>query len=150
SCLWPSRAIVVMHVRERWRAEIVNGLMDKLWTPSAARVEQATITDFARAHGFAPSDYHALWRWSVDRRDVFWRALWDYAGVIGESGDRILVDGDRMPGARWFPDASLNYAQNLLERRHSDDQDDALVFWGEDKVRRRIAHADVRVQALRV
>ena len=63
--------------------------MDKLWTPSAARVEQATITDFARAHGFAPSDYHALWRWSVDRRNVFWRALWDYAGVIGEPGDRI-------------------------------------------------------------
>jgi len=124
--------------------------MDKLWTPSAARVEQATITDFARAHGFAPSDYHALWRWSVDRHDVFWRALWDYAGVIGEPGDRILIDGDRMPGARWFPDASLNYAQNLLERRRSDDHDDSLVFWGEDKVRRRISHADVRITASRV
>ncbi|HEY3180193.1 MAG TPA: acetoacetate--CoA ligase [Casimicrobiaceae bacterium] len=124
--------------------------MDKLWTPSAARVEQAAITDFARARGFAPSDYHALWRWSVDRRDVFWRALWDYAGVIGEPGDRILIDGDRTPGARWFPDASLNFAQNLLERRHADDQGDALVFWGEDKVRRRISHADVRTAASRV
>src|SRR5207237_690543 len=61
-----------------------------------------------------------------------------------------LIDGDRMPGARWFPDASLNYAQNLLERRRPDDHDDALVFWGEDKVRRRISHADVRTTASRV
>jgi acetoacetyl-CoA synthetase len=118
--------------------------MEKLWTPSLARVDTAIITDFARVHGFAPSDYHRLWRWTIDRRDTFWRALWDYAKVIGEPGDRILVDGDRMPGARWFPDASLNYAQNLLERRPEDDPDDALVFWGEDKVRRRIAHAELK------
>ena len=124
--------------------------MEKLWTPSRTRVDKAAITDFARMHGFAPSNYHALWRWSVDRRDTFWRALWDYAGVIGEPGDRILVDGDRMPGARWFPDASLNYAQNLLEGRPADDQDDALVFWGEDKVRRRISHAELKAVVSRV
>src|SRR5206468_9008407 len=74
----------VTHLCERRRVKRSTVSMDKLWTPSAARVEQATITDFARAHGFAASDYHALWRWSVDRRDVFWRALWDYARVIGE------------------------------------------------------------------
>ena len=124
--------------------------MEKLWTPSRARVDKAIITDFARAQGFAPSDYHHLWRWTIDRRDTFWRALWDYAKVIGEPGDRILVDGDRMPGARWFPDASLNYAENLLERRPADDPDDALVFWGEDKVRRRIAHAELKAAVSRV
>jgi len=124
--------------------------MDKLWTPSQARVDKAIITDFARLHGFAPADYHGLWRWSIDRRDTFWRALWDYAKVIGEPGDRILVDGDRMPGARWFPDAALNYAQNLLERRPADDPDDALVFWGEDKARRRTSHADLKASVSRV
>jgi len=124
--------------------------MEKLWTPSRARVDKAIITDFARTQGFAPSDYHRLWRWTIDRRDTFWRALWDYAKVIGEPGDRILIDGDRMPGARWFPDASLNYAQNLLERRPADDPDDALVFWGEDKVRRRIAHAELKAAVSRV
>ena len=124
--------------------------MEKLWTPSRARVDKATITDFARIHGFAPSDYHALWRWSVDRRDTFWRSLWDYAGVIGEPGDRILIDGDRMPGAHWFPDASLNFAQNLLERRRADDTDDSLVFWGEDKVRRRVSHAELHAAVSRV
>ena len=124
--------------------------MEKLWTPSRDRVDKATITDFARLHGFPPADYHPLWRWSIDRRDTFWRALWDYAQVIGEPGDRILQDGDRMPGARWFPDASLNFAQNLLERRPADDSDDALVFWGEDKVRRRMSHADLKAAVSRV
>src|SRR5207248_9970459 len=120
------------------------------WTAAPHRIEQATVRDLARMHRLEPSNYHALWRWSFDRRDIFWRGLWDYGGVIGEQGDRILVDGDRMPGARWFPDASLNFAQNLLERRPADDADDAIVFWGEDKVRRRISHADMRTLALRV
>ncbi len=116
--------------------------MEKLWTPSQSRIENATITDFARRHGFARGDYHSLWRWSVDRRDVFWRSFWDYAGVVGEPGDRILLDGDRMPGAHWFPDASLNFAENLLARRN-DDNADALVFWGEDKLRRRVSNAEL-------
>src|SRR5207248_2350940 len=77
--------------------------MEKLWTPSRDRVDKATITDFARVHGFAPSDYHALWRWTVERRDTFWRSLWDYAGVIGEPGDRVvLARFRRARGSRSF------------------------------------------------
>ena len=61
----------------------------------------------------------------------FWRSLWRFADVIGEGpGEPVLVDGDRMPGARFFPEARLNFAENLLRRR---DDGDALVFWGEDK-----------------
>jgi acetoacetyl-CoA synthetase len=52
----------------------------------------------------------------------------------------VLIDGDKMPGAQWFPDAKLNFAQNLLRRR---DDETAMVFWGEDKVRRRMSFADV-------
>ena len=76
--------------------------------------------------------------------------MWDYGGVIGTPGDRVLLDADRMPGARWFPDARLNFAQNLLERRRADDDGDALVFWGEDKVRRRLSHAELHALASRV
>src|SRR5204863_1042545 len=54
------------------------------------------------------------------------------------------------PGATWFPDARLNYAQNLLERRRADDPTDALVFWGEDKVQRRLSHAELHALASRV
>ncbi len=52
----------------------------------------------------------------------------------------MLVDGDKMPGAQWFPDAKLNFAENLLRRR---DDEPAMVFWGEDKVRRRMSFAEV-------
>jgi acetoacetyl-CoA synthetase len=128
--------------------------MERLWTPSRARVEAAAVTDFvrtvARTHRAPVSDFPSLWRWSVDDKETFWGALWDYAGVIGDAGSRILIDKDRMPGARWFPDASLNFARNLLERRLADDQGDALVFWGEDKVRQRVSHAQMHASASRV
>ncbi len=54
-----------------------------------------------------------------------------------------------MPGAAWYPEARLNFAQNLLERRSTDDNGDALVFWGEDKVRRRLSHAQLHALASR-
>src|SRR5262245_52616769 len=89
-----------------------------LWQPSAQRIAEAGITAFrgeitART-GIAVPDFAALWRWSIANKEDFWTALWDYAGVVGSRGDRVLVDGDRMPGARWFPDARLNFAENLL------------------------------------
>jgi acetoacetyl-CoA synthetase len=118
-----------------------------LWQPSPERIAQANLTRFTRRvseqTGLAFADYHALWRWSVDDAETFWRALWDYAGIIGERGERTLVDGNRMPGARWFPDARLNFAENLLARRPADDAGDALVFRGEDKIARRVSHAEL-------
>jgi acetoacetyl-CoA synthetase len=126
----------------------------KLWQPSPARIADANVTAFARAleaqHGVALPDQDALWRWSIAEPEAFWRAVWDDGGVLGTRGERTLVDGERMPGARWFPDARLNFAQNLLERRPRNDAGDAMVFWGEDKVKRRLSHAQVHAQASQV
>ena len=126
----------------------------KLWEPPAHRIAQANITAFARRmeerHGVGLPDYAALWRWSIEAPEAFWREVWEDGGVIGTRGERTLVDGDRMPGAQWFPDARLNFAQNLLERRAPSDAGDALVFWGEDKVRRRMAHRELHAEASRV
>jgi acetoacetyl-CoA synthetase len=126
----------------------------KLWEPPAQRIAQANITAFARRmeerHGVGLPDYASLWRWSIDAPATFWREVWDDGGVIGARGERTLVDGDRMPGAKWFPDARLNFAQNLLERRAPSDAGDALVFWGEDKVRRRMTHRQLHADASRV
>jgi len=128
-------------------------MTSKLWEPSAERIARANVTafavDVARRHGVDVGDYAKLWRWSVDRKEDFWRAMWDYGGVIGTRGERVLADGDRMPGAAWFPDARLNFAQNLLERRRADDDGDALVFWGEDRVKRRLSHAQLHALASR-
>jgi acetoacetyl-CoA synthetase len=122
-------------------------MMDKkpLWRPSAKRIADANMTAFMRSAnvrwGTNLSDYAALHRWSVDRPEQFWPTLWDFAGVIAERrGERVVLNGDRMPGAKWFPDARLNFAESLLRRR---DDTDAIVFWGEDKVRGRASHAEL-------
>jgi acetoacetyl-CoA synthetase len=128
--------------------------MRPLWTPGAERVERANVTALGRRlgarHGIDLTSYHSLWQWSIDHKWEFWRAVWDDGEVIGIPGERVLDHADRMPGARWFPDARLNFAENLLERRRADDDGDAMVFWGEDKVRRRLSHAQVHALAARV
>ncbi len=107
-----------------------------LWTPSAERVAEANLTRFMQVAGEragrAFEDYDSLWRWSVDERAAFWDALWDFCGVVGDKGEVVLEDGERMLGARWFPDAGLNFAENLLRHR---DEKPALVFRGEDGTR---------------
>ena len=107
-----------------------------LWTPSAERVAEANLTRFMQVAGEragrAFEDYDSLWRWSVDERAAFWDTLWDFCGVVGDKGGVVLEDGERMPGARWFPHAGLNFAENLLRHR---DEKPALVFRGEDGTR---------------
>ncbi len=103
-----------------------------LWTPDPARAAETGMARFMKLAG--QSDYAGLHRWSVEHSEAFWRLLWQFAEVRGEPGRRALVNGDRMPGATWFPEGRLNFAENLLRSR-----DDALAisFWGEDQVRRR-------------
>ena len=114
-----------------------------LWTPSPERVAAADVTAFrgwlAAERGIVFDDVAALWRWSVDDIEAFWAALWRYGGVIASRGwNDVLVDGDRMPGARWFTGARLNYAENLLRRR---DDAPAMIFRGENGARRELSHA---------
>jgi acetoacetyl-CoA synthetase len=125
-----------------------------LWRPSPDRVARANLTAFAaRAaarHGVELADFGALYRWSNAAPEAFWRALWDDAGIVGEAGARTLVEAHKMPGAQWFPDAQLNFAENLLAHRPPGVGGDALVFWGEDKVKRRISNADLAAAVSRV
>ena len=121
-------------------------MAEMLWQPSADRVADAEITRFAalvrERHGLDAVDYAALHRWSIEDRAAFWSTLWDYAEVVGERGDGpVLVDGDRMPGAKWFPGARLNFAENLLRRR---DDAPAILFRGEDRVRCALSFRQLR------
>jgi acetoacetyl-CoA synthetase len=129
-------------------------MKDPLWRPSPQRIAASQLTKFMRLaeerSGHAFSDFAALWRWSVDDIEGFWNAVWDFCGIVAETkGGRVLMDADKMPGARFFPEARLNFAENLLRRRGPQD---AILFRGEDKVRRRLSwdelHAEVsRLQA---
>jgi acetoacetyl-CoA synthetase len=88
-----------------------------LWTPSAERIERATVTRFARERGL-PTEYAELWRWSVENIDDFWAAVWEHFGVEG-SFDRVLGRRE-MPGAEWFPGARVNYAGHLFAGKPDD------------------------------
>ena len=94
-----------------------------LWAPSRERVADANLTRFMRdvgeKYGAPVADYASLYQFSIDRPSDFWRAVWDFTRIIGERGDRVLEHPERMPGARFFPDARLNFAENLLRRRDS-------------------------------
>ncbi len=123
-----------------------------LWRPSEDRIRQTNMVrfmeDVEEDWNVDIRDYAELYRFSIEEKEKFWTSLKDYAGIIAETwGADVLVDGDKMPGARWFPDARLNFAENLLRRR---DDADALVFWGEDRVRRRITHAGLHDQVSRL
>ena len=123
-----------------------------LWTPSIARVASSNLTRFMErlngSRGLALRSYGDIHRFSVEQPELFWAELWDFCGVKAESrGSRILVDGDKMPGGRFFPDARLNYAENLLVR--SDDSD-ALVFRGEDKMMRRMSWRELNQSVARM
>ena len=123
-----------------------------LWTPPAAYAEGSTINRF-RLHlnetlGLNLADTADLHAFSVNDRERFWVALKDHTGVrASQWGTRVLVDGDKMPGAKWFPDARLNYAENLLRRR---DDGEAIVFRSENGTRRSMTFAELhdRVSSL--
>src|SRR5262245_10348339 len=91
-----------------------------LWAPAAKAVAEAPMTAFmeaaSRKAGRNLAAYADLHRWSVEEREDFWKLVWDFCGVIGDRGSRILADRDKMPGAAFFPDARINFAENLLRK----------------------------------
>jgi len=99
------------------------------------------LTYLADQHGQTFDTYRELWQWSVEHRAKFWETLWDFGQVkASEPATEILVDGDQMPGARWFVDAKLNFAENLL--RYRDDRP-AMVFQCEGQAPRSVTYAEL-------
>ncbi|TCL96279.1 acetoacetyl-CoA synthetase [Rhizobium sp. PP-WC-2G-219] len=111
-----------------------------LWTPSQTSIDAQPLTAFmalcSKRHRVHFADVDAFHAWSVADRASFWSDLWDFCSVVGDKGARALVDDGHMTQARFFPDASLNFAENLLRKTGSDD---AIVFRGEDKVSSRLS-----------
>jgi acetoacetyl-CoA synthetase len=124
----------------------MNATTGPIWQPSAQRIAGTRLTAFAKAAGkrwnrrLASADYQTLHAWSIDHPEEFWTSVWEFGEVLGEMGSAVVIDREKMPGARWFPEARLSFAENLLRRR---DDGDALVFWGEDKVKGRASHAEL-------
>jgi len=120
-------------------------MTEPLWRPSPQRVASSNLERFADyvrdRHGVDAPDYASLHLWSVTNRAEFWDAVWEFCQVVAQrKGDAVLEQGERMPGARWFPEARLNFAENLLRRR---DDSTALIFYGEDRVRRSVSFSEL-------
>ncbi|MCC5880956.1 MAG: acetoacetate--CoA ligase [Idiomarina sp.] len=118
-----------------------------MWQPSTQRIEQTQLHKYMqnlKQQGLAFADYHALYDWSVAESPSFWASIWDYFNVISERrGSHILRDGDKMPGATWFPDARMNFAENLLRYR---DERTAMVFVNEHGERSSLTYAELYQQ----
>ena len=117
-----------------------------LWAPSADRIARSNVTAFMQRAGGLRT-FEELHRWSVEKQEEFWPLVWDFCGVRGTRSGPVLVDGERMPGAKWFPGARLNFAENLLR---APGDEDAMVFWGEDRVKRRISRRELHALVSRL
>ncbi|MDR2766301.1 MAG: acetoacetate--CoA ligase [Holosporaceae bacterium] len=115
-----------------------------LWTPSSDRIKDSNANAFMKLVssrcGFAGTTFRDLWKWSVDNSYDFWDAVWDFSDVIGEKGSGRISNGAlKFWEHRYFPDAKLNFTENLLKRK---DDSPALIFWGEEQVKKTLSWKD--------
>ena len=119
---------------------------ETLWTPTEEAVEDANITKYARwlekKTGRSFPSYASLWRWSTEETEEFWESVWEYFEVWSSTPYRAVLLDRKMPGARWFEGAQLNYAEHVFRNRYDDDvalivaaegDEDSSVTWGELK-----------------
>ena len=124
---------------------------DILWALSDTDKQQSALWQFAEQtrslHQAAPGDYDALHAWSVDSPAVFYEALWDFLDIIGDKGDASYEAGEDICSARFYPDARLNYAENLL--REPDDRL-AIIAHRDDGTRRTLTRRELYDQVSRL
>jgi acetoacetyl-CoA synthetase len=124
-----------------------------LWEPRPEVIDQARITQYLRwlaeHHGVAAADYQDLWEWSVGEPGAFWDSLWEYFGVLGQRGDGPALSG-QLPGATWFPGATLNYARNALRTSRTDPGRVAIIACAEDAPPRTVTYGELAAEVGRV
>lgn len=123
-----------------------------LWAPSEERIKQTNMYRFMHfineRHGTSFDEYTPLYRWSIENIPDFWASMWDFAGIkASKRFDQVIDDPGKMPGARWFAGAELNFAENLLRYR---DERPALIFKGEGLPIRRMTYAELYDEVARV
>jgi len=123
-----------------------------LWQPSEERIKSSNMHRFMgyvnERYGKDFTEYDPLYQWSVDNISDFWAAMWDFAEIkASKPYDKVIEDEAKMPGAKWFPGARLNFAENLLRYR---DDHVALIFKGEDHDTTRMTYAELYDEVARV
>ncbi|MGA9920290.1 MAG: acetoacetate--CoA ligase [Candidatus Dormiibacterota bacterium] len=119
-----------------------------LWSPRPGTFEKSRLAGYSgwleRNRGVSTVDYGQLWEWSTASLESFWESIWDYFQVVGDRGTGTVLEQRTMPGARWFPGATLNYAENALSGLPA--ADPALIAYSELREPRQLTGDDLRLQ----
>jgi acetoacetyl-CoA synthetase len=123
-----------------------------LWKPSEERAKSSNMYRFMtfinERHQQNFTDYEGLYAWSISHIPDFWAAAWDFLGIRASRGyDQVIEDERKMPGAKWFSGARLNFAENLMRFR---DDSVALLFKGEDLPVRKMTYAELYDEVARL
>ncbi|MFI7025013.1 acetoacetate--CoA ligase [Micromonospora sp. NPDC049900] len=129
-------------------------MTDVLWTPPTDVLQRSRIGTYLRwlaeHRGLEFADYDALWRWSVTDLDAFWRSIWDHFEVVAHTPPTAALATRDMPRARWFPDATLNYAENVLRMPGRADDDPVVIAHSQTRAPVTLTAAELREQVRRV
>ena len=123
-----------------------------LWRPSSKIKEESNLNQFIKNFvdefkNQSDVNYEELWKWSIEKPEKFWDSIWDYSNVLGEKGDILLKDKDKMPGARFFPNAKLNYTENLLKNKN---EPLAIISEREDGLKSKISTLELKDKVLKL
>ncbi|WP_430783250.1 acetoacetate--CoA ligase [Actinoplanes sp. G11-F43] len=119
-----------------------------LWEPPVNIRDTSRIgrylTWLESEHGLAFADYAALWEWSVTDLSAFWQSIWDFFQVVGHEPATAVLDSAAMPGTRWFPGATLNYAENVLRLPGFEDDDAVILAYSQSREARTVTARQLR------
>ncbi|MEG1923510.1 MAG: acetoacetate--CoA ligase [Clostridia bacterium] len=134
-------------------------MQELLWTPSQEYIESTNMYKFmtyanqeiekSDKNAIKMVDYKSLYRWSVNKPEQFWDLLWKYFDIkVSKTYDKTVDDIKKFPGAEWFPNAKLNYAENMLKYSHLDGA--AIIFRGENETRKEISHLELKIEVIKL
>jgi len=126
--------------------------LNVLWRPSSKIKEESNLNQFIKNFvdefkNQSDVKYEELWKWSIEKPEKFWDSIWDYSNVLGEKGDILLQDKDKMPGARFFPNAKLNYTENVLQGKN---EPLAIISEREDGLKSKISTLELKDKVLKL
>ena len=123
-----------------------------LWRPSSKIKEESNLNQFIKNFvdefkNQSDVKYEELWKWSIEKPEKFWDSIWDYSNVLGEKGEILLKNKDKMPGARFFPNAKLNYTENVLKNKN---EPLAIISEREDGLKSKISTLELKDKVLKL
>ena len=126
--------------------------LNVLWRPSSKIKEESNLNQFIKNFvdefkNQSDVKYEELWKWSIEKPEKFWDSIWEYSNVLGEKGEILLKDKDKMPGARFFPNAKLNYTENVLKNKN---EPLAIISEREDGLKSKISTLELKDKVLKM